>query len=373
MPAGLAIDEKTGRIAGKVEKAGEYAVTLKAKNARGAAEKTLKIIVGDRIALAPPLGWNSWNCWAGSVDEKKVRAAADAMGKSGLAAHGWTYINIDDAWQGARKPPDFALQPNEKFPDMKGLADYVHGLGLKLGIYSTPWKTSYAGYAGGSADDAEGRVAKKQQAFGKVPFHEADARQWAAWGVDYLKYDWNPIDVPHVSAMADALKASGRDIVYSLSNSAPFDHAKDWADAGELLAHHRRHHRHVGLDERASASTRTAGGRSPAPATGTTRTCSSSAAWAGDRSCTPRASPPTSSTRTSACGACSLRRSCWAATWRTSTSSRWACSPTTRCWRWTRTRWASQAGRISKDGAGRGLGQGHGRRHEGRGPLQSRQ
>ncbi len=230
MPDYFVVDFKTGRIAGKVEKAGEYAVTVSAKNARGTAERTLKIIVGDRIALTPPLGWNSWNCWAGSVDEKKVRAAADAMVKSGLASHGWTYINIDDTWQGARKPPDYGLQPNEKFPDMKGLADYVHGLGLKLGIYSTPWKTSYANYAGGSADDTEGRVAKKEHTFGKVPMHEADARQWAAWGIDYLKYDWNPNDVPHVSAMAAALKASGRDIVYSLSNSAPFDHAKDWAD-----------------------------------------------------------------------------------------------------------------------------------------------
>jgi alpha-galactosidase len=183
-----------------------------------------------RLAQTPPMGWNSWNCWAGSVDDKKVRAAAAAMVTSGLAAHGWTYINIDDAWQGERKPPDFALQPNAKFLDMKGLADYVHGLGLRLGIYSTPWKTSYAGFAGGSADDAEGRAAKKEHAFGKVSFAEADARQWAAWGIDYLKYDWSPIDVDHTRAMAQALKASGRDIVYSLSNSAPFDHAKDWAE-----------------------------------------------------------------------------------------------------------------------------------------------
>jgi alpha-galactosidase len=229
LPKGLALDEKTGRITGTLDKEYPYTPTIVAKNARGEASRELWIVAGDRIALTPPMGWNSWNCWAGAVDQKKVQAAADAMAKSGLASHGWTYINIDDAWQGFRPALDYALRPNEKFPDMKGLADHVHGLGLKLGIYSTPWKTSYAGFAGGSADDAEGRAVKKPQTFGAVPFHQADARQWAAWGIDYLKYDWNPIDVPHVTAMADALKASGRDIVFSLSNSAPFKQAEDWA------------------------------------------------------------------------------------------------------------------------------------------------
>jgi alpha-galactosidase len=228
LPQGLAIDEKTGCITGAVKKQGEYAVTLSATSAKGATERPLRIVVGRQIALTPPMGWNSWNCWAGSVDEKKVRAAAQAMVSSGLASHGWTYINIDDAWQGARPAPDFALQPNEKFPDMKGLADYVHGLGLRIGLYSTPWKTSYANYAGGSADDDAGRVAKKEHAFGAVPLAGADARQWAAWGVDYLKYDWNPIDIDHTHSMAEALWACGRDIVFSLSNSAPFDQAKSW-------------------------------------------------------------------------------------------------------------------------------------------------
>jgi len=163
------------------------------------------------------------------------------MAASGLVQHGWTYVNIDDTWQGARTGPDHALQGNEKFPDLRKLADEIHALGLKLGIYSTPWVTSYARYPGGSAENPEGtwekpaagvkRVNQKvlPWAIGKYSFAAADARQWAAWGVDYLKYDWNPNEVPETAEMARALRDSGRDIIYSLSNSAPFEGAADWA------------------------------------------------------------------------------------------------------------------------------------------------
>ena len=107
-------------------------------------------------------------------------------------------------------------------------------MGLKPGIYSTPWITSYAKFTGGSSDDPSGAWSEKQAndkcwRHGKYSFAANDARQWAAWGFDYLKYDWNPNDVPHVEEMSKALRQSGRDIVYSLSNSAPFAHAADWA------------------------------------------------------------------------------------------------------------------------------------------------
>ena len=231
LPTGLSVDEKTGRITGKVAAKGEHVVTLCARNARGPAEAKLRIVVGEKIALTPPLGWNSWNCWGKSIDDQKIRAAADGMAASGLVHHGWSYINMDDGWQGERKEPHGALQGNQKFPDMKALCDYVHNLGLKTGIYSTPWRTSYAGYAGGSADGPDGKRAPGgKRGFGEVPFHAQDARQWAEWGIDYLKYDWNPIDVEHTKAMTDALRACGRDIVYSLSNSAPFAQARNWAE-----------------------------------------------------------------------------------------------------------------------------------------------
>lgn len=235
LPPGLVVDPATGRITGRCDRPGTYTATLTAENALGKDEKPLKIVIGEQICLTPPLGWNSWNCWAGAVDAEKVKAAAQAMVDTGLIQHGWTYINIDDTWQGRRGGPFNAIQGNEKFPDMKGLCDAVHELGLKIGIYSTPWVTSYAGYIGGSSDNPDGAWDPEKEPrqtgwrHGQFSFAENDARQWAAWGMDYLKYDWNPNDVPHVTEMARALRASGRDIVYSLSNSAPFEHAADWA------------------------------------------------------------------------------------------------------------------------------------------------
>jgi alpha-galactosidase len=234
LPTGLSVDAANGQITGRLKKKGEYDVVFRAKNAKGKAEKKFRIICGDKIALTPPMGWNSWNCWAASVDQQKVLVSAKAMVSSGLINHGWTYINIDDTWQGKRTGKDHALQPNKKFPDMKKLCDEIHQLGLKAGIYSTPWITSYGGYPGGSSDNPDGAWSKKMGNdhywhFGKYSFDQADADQWAAWGFDYLKYDWNPIDVAHVKAMSQALRKSGRDIVFSLSNTAPFDHAADWA------------------------------------------------------------------------------------------------------------------------------------------------
>lgn len=238
LPTGLTIDSSTGLITGTLTTPGTYNVTLKAKNARGIATREFKIVVGDSIALTPPMGWNSWNCWAAQVSDKNVRASAKAMIDSGLVNHGWTYINIDDTWEANRGGQLNAIQPNKKFPDMKGLCDYIHSLGLKSGIYSTPWITTYGGYVGGSSDNEDGswekiegyeNYSKKNHRVGKFAFDSNDASQWAAWGIDYLKYDWNPNDEINTKRMADALRASGRDIVYSLSNGAPFNKAATWA------------------------------------------------------------------------------------------------------------------------------------------------
>ena len=233
LPAGLTLDAATGRISGSVRTAGEFDATLHAKNARGEASKGFKIKIGEEIALTPPMGWNSWNCWHGSVNQAKILSAAHGMVQSGLDQHGWTYVNIDDTWQGTRGGPSNALQPDPKtFPDIKALSDEVHGLGLKLGIYSTPWVTSYDGHAGGSSEDPQGAwdratMSKGEnnrkilpRAIGRYHFFDADAKQWAAWGVDYLKFDWAPIEMPETREMADVLRASGRDVVFSLSNNA---------------------------------------------------------------------------------------------------------------------------------------------------------
>jgi len=183
LPEGLRLDPSTGVITGRAPRRGAYSVALIAENRLGRAERRLRIISGDQIALTPPMGWNSWNCFASSVTAEKVKAAADAMVKSGLVNHGWTYINIDDFWEKNPRSKDPTLDgpgrdaqgrivPNPRFPDMKGLCDYIHSLGLKVGIYSSPGPFTCGGCLG-SFD------------------HELlDARQYAAWGIDYLKYDW---------------------------------------------------------------------------------------------------------------------------------------------------------------------------------------
>ena len=239
LPKGLSVDSKTGIITGKVADRGIYHTKMKAKNKYGENVKELLIKIGDTISLTPPIGWNGWNSWARDIDKEKVIASANAMVKMGLSNHGWTYINIDDAWQGYRDSKTHVLQANEKFPAFKQMIDDIHAKGLKLGVYSTPWISSYAGYAGGSSNFENGdypdSVKNNKRAFryvGKYRFEKEDAKQMAEWGVDYLKYDWR-IDLNSAERMSAELKKSGRDIIYSLSNSAPFALVKDWARISE--------------------------------------------------------------------------------------------------------------------------------------------
>ena len=157
------------------------------------------------LAKTPPMGWNSWNKFRNRVDDASVREMADAMVSSGMKAAGYQYINIDDTWEADRDPQGF-IRSNRKFPDMKALADYVHSRGLKIGIYSSPGPTTCAGYEGSYGHE------------------EQDAKTFAAWGIDYLKYDWCSARIFYpdeemqavYQKMGDALRASGRLIVYSL-------------------------------------------------------------------------------------------------------------------------------------------------------------
>ena len=179
LPDGAVLDPATGRVTGSVAKAGTYAVTLRATNAKGSATKAVRFVVGDQIALTPPMGWNSWNCFAGAVSQSKVEAAADAMVSSGLVDHGWTYVNVDDCWEvrasrpaDQRRAPDGHVLTNGKFPDMKAMADHIHAKGLRAGLYSSPGPSTCGGFTA---------------SFG---YEWEDAARYAAWGFDYLKYDW---------------------------------------------------------------------------------------------------------------------------------------------------------------------------------------
>jgi alpha-galactosidase len=237
LPKGLSINKQTGLITGLLAKSGTHLVTLVAKNDKGKSERKFRIECGDQIALTPPMGWNSWNCFAQEVSADKVKRAANAMVKSGLINHGWTYINIDDFWENNRDSKDQSIRgkfrdeagnivPNSRFVDMKELADYVHGLGLKIGLYSSPGPWTCGGCAG------------------SYGYEKLDAESYAKWGFDYLKYDWcsygnvinglpdnDPLKVSSLSynggselntakkpfkEMGDYLRQQPRDIVFSV-------------------------------------------------------------------------------------------------------------------------------------------------------------
>ena len=166
------------------------------------------------LVRTPPMGWNSWNKFAGRITDADVRGMADAMVASGMNKLGYVYINIDDTWEAGRDAQG-NIQTNKKFPDMKALADYVHSKGLKIGIYSSPGPRTCAGY--------EGSLGHEQQ----------DAKTYAAWGIDYLKYDlcsasgvYNTDEATQrglYQKMGEALQASGRPIVFSLCQYGQHD------------------------------------------------------------------------------------------------------------------------------------------------------
>lgn len=209
LPEGLSLDREKGIISGSLKKEGQFQVTLKVSDSTGEAQRQLTIYSGTaKLAMTPPMGWNSWNVFAAEIDRERIKDAADRMISSGLSAHGYQYINIDDGWEGTRDERGMLL-PNEKFQDMKWLADYVHGKGLKLGIYSSPGPKTCQGLEGSYRHE------------------EDDARSYADWGIDYLKYDLCSFQKlipertetyikPAYEKMGNALKKVNRDIVYSL-------------------------------------------------------------------------------------------------------------------------------------------------------------
>ena len=213
LPKGLTLDAATGIISGAIAAEGRTVVDVTVSNRRGRTSGGLTIVGGkDALALTPPLGWNSWNVWGGVVDDARIRAAADGMIRSGLAAQGYAYVNIDDAWEGERTASG-EITSNSKFPDMKALADYVHGKGLKIGIYSSP-----------------GPRTCQQKYAGSWEHEKQDAETWAKWGFDYIKYDWcSYSDIEKAGArtelaglkkpyllMRGILNTLDRDMVYSL-------------------------------------------------------------------------------------------------------------------------------------------------------------
>lgn len=227
LPEGLSLDATNGIIAGAITPGAHttYEAYLQASNRQGTARRVFRIVAGGTLSLTPQMGYNHWYTHYNRITQTMMEEAADLLVRSGMADAGYSYVNVDDCWMNApgvskyqtdpkRVGPvrDAAgnIQPNAYFPDMKGLADYLHARGLKAGLYTSPGMQTCAGFAGALGHE------------------EADARQFAAWGYDFLKYDWcsygrvagakpslEAMQKPYV-LMGDLLKRQPRDIVFNL-------------------------------------------------------------------------------------------------------------------------------------------------------------
>jgi alpha-galactosidase len=185
LPAGLALDAGAGIIRGTIEDRAHrsHDTTIVATNARGIARRAFRIVVGETLALTPPMGWNDWYTFYERPSDALMRKAADIMISSGMADHGYEYVNIDDSWmrkpesadpdeQGPARDERGMINANGRFPDMKALTAYIHGLGLKAGLYTSPGPRTCAKFYGSHGYEAH------------------DAARFVEWEFDFLKYDW---------------------------------------------------------------------------------------------------------------------------------------------------------------------------------------
>ena len=260
LPAGVTLDPAKGILGGVApQQKGDYDIVVTAKNAKGEAKRTIRLAVGDTIALTPPMGWNSWNVWCYRLTAERAMASAKALQDSGLGDYGWAYVNLDDWWEmnnsgcprvemrkkdfggredviGPARDANGKIIPNRSFPDMKKLTDYIHSFGFKAGLYSGPGPLT---------------CGKCEASYG----HELqDAESWADWGFDYIKYDWcsygkifqektgfnsrdpkrllerHPEYEKPYRLMGDCLKKQKRDIVYSFCQYG-MGKTEEWGEA----------------------------------------------------------------------------------------------------------------------------------------------
>ncbi|NIP28685.1 MAG: alpha-galactosidase [Phycisphaerae bacterium] len=221
LPRGLKLDKATGIITGTTpKKPRRYKVILTASNSHGKAKRDFNIVVGDTLALTPPMGWNHWYTWYNRITDRHLREAADVMIESGMADYGYQYVNIDDCWmikpgskdpelKGPNRHPDGTINTNARFPDMKVMTEYIHSKGLKAGLYTSPGPLTCAGFVG------------------TYQHEQQDAETFAEWGFDFLKYDWcsygriakdrslPELQKPYIK-MGNILKNLDRDIVLNL-------------------------------------------------------------------------------------------------------------------------------------------------------------
>jgi len=252
LPDGVRFDARRGAISGRAQ-AGEWRLRFTARNVHGADAKDflLKIGAGCR-ALTPPMGWTSWNAFGHMVSADRIRREARALVDTGLAARGWTFVNCDAGWaQDVGKPgvrrPKGPILPNPAFADMAGLICDIHALGLKAGVYSSPmiytWASGAAHAFVGTGDYPVDRSRKlpyvpfnaETNGIGTVRHVAEDAAQWAAWGVDWLKYDWCGTEAALGAEMRAALDVTGRDIVLQLCTDCRPAESNAFSRTAELV------------------------------------------------------------------------------------------------------------------------------------------
>jgi alpha-galactosidase len=254
LPGSLKLDPATGIITGSAPRERrEYRVTFTAKNRAGSGRRAFRIVVGEKLALTPPMGWNDWYTHYDRITDKLMRAGADTMIASGMADYGYQYVNIDDCWMvrpdatdpeigGEPRDAAGAIRPNRRFPDMKALADYIHSKGLKAGLYTSPGPLTCARFTG------------------SYQHEEIDARKFAEWGFDFLKHDWcSYTKVAGGTTLADRqkpyrlmggiLQKLDRDIVLNLCQYGMSD---VWKWGGEVGGHCWRTTGDLGLEKDSS-------------------------------------------------------------------------------------------------------------------------
>ena len=235
LPGGIVFDPVAGRFSGCAAAEGEFPLRVTVRNAEGEASRDFTLSVREgRLGAAPLMGWTSWSAYAWYLDQEKILASARLLKSLGLAARGYTYVNIDSCWQGNRDHEQGGMLPNRRFPDMPGMVREIHDLGLKAGIYSTPMVIAWGSTDRELFPGSTGYPLDPEAAHfhfggcGKTSFEEKDAALWAGWGFDYLKYDWPMCDIPHTKRMREALDKTGRDMILSLTTSCKVEFVDEY-------------------------------------------------------------------------------------------------------------------------------------------------
>jgi len=235
LPEGLTLENNI--ISGSLPEEGNYIVTVIAENALGRDEKKVLLEIKDgNILVTPLMGFTSWNAFGANVTQENMIAIADRMVELGLTEYGYTYVNTDSSWQDTYGGEHDAIMPNHKFPDMKAMTDYIHSLGLKCGIYSSPFLHAWGEppflpfIPGCTVGERDYRFSGMNTGIGVIHKEANCVKQWDEWGFDYLKYDWSPADPVNAEIMRQELLKASRDFGYCITVNALPEYWEYWSN-----------------------------------------------------------------------------------------------------------------------------------------------